>query len=128
MTIIKTTALTGAALDWAVAQAAGVSVDICTMPEAVHILRNPLGSGRWRPSADWSQGGPIIEREGLNVQVNLAQGGWHAMRARPTPGRIKGFSGRFGATPLIAAMRCYVASKLGDSVDVPDSLSTRATA
>ena len=27
-----------------------------------------------------------------------------------------------GPTPLIAAMRCYVASKLGDEVDVPEEL------
>ena len=29
------------------------------------------------------------------------------------------------ATPLIAAMRCYVASKLGEEVDVPDELITK---
>lgn len=28
----------------------------------------------------------------------------------------------FGPTPLIAAMRCYVASKLGDEVEVPEEL------
>lgn len=28
-----------------------------------------------------------------------------------------------GTTPLIAAMRCYVASKLGDVVDVPEELA-----
>lgn len=27
-----------------------------------------------------------------------------------------------GPTPLIAAMRCYVASKLGDEVDIPEEL------
>jgi len=27
-----------------------------------------------------------------------------------------------GTTPLIAAMRCYVASKLGDEVDIPTEL------
>jgi hypothetical protein len=27
-----------------------------------------------------------------------------------------------GHTPLIAAMRCYVASKLGDEVEIPDEL------
>ena len=27
-----------------------------------------------------------------------------------------------GPTPLIAAMRCYVASKLGDEVNVPEDL------
>jgi hypothetical protein len=30
----------------------------------------------------------------------------------------------YGPTPLIAAMRCYVASKLGDEVDVPEELMT----
>jgi hypothetical protein len=29
----------------------------------------------------------------------------------------------FGPTPLFAAMRCYVASKLGDEVDVPEDLT-----
>jgi hypothetical protein len=28
-----------------------------------------------------------------------------------------------GPTPLIAAMRCYVASKLGDEVELPEELS-----
>jgi hypothetical protein len=28
----------------------------------------------------------------------------------------------YGPTPLVAAMRCYVASQLGDEVDVPDEL------
>jgi hypothetical protein len=31
---------------------------------------------------------------------------------------IKGY----GHTPLIAAMRCYVASKLGDEVEIPQEL------
>ena len=30
--------------------------------------------------------------------------------------------GLIGPTPLIAAMRCYVASKLGDDVDIPEEL------
>lgn len=29
----------------------------------------------------------------------------------------------YGPTPLIAAMRCYVASKLGDEVEIPEELS-----
>lgn len=31
---------------------------------------------------------------------------------------------RYGPTPLIAAMRCYVASKLGDEVEIPEELLT----
>ncbi len=36
----------------------------------------------------------------------------------------KGAGGKWGMgpTPLIAAMRCYVASKLGDEVDIPEEL------
>ncbi len=33
-----------------------------------------------------------------------------------------GFFTSYGSTPLIAAMRCYVASKLGEEVEVPDEL------
>ena len=29
----------------------------------------------------------------------------------------------FGPTPLIAAMRCYVTSKLGDEVEIPEALT-----
>jgi len=28
----------------------------------------------------------------------------------------------FGHTPLVAAMRCFVASHLGDEVEIPDEL------
>ena len=28
-----------------------------------------------------------------------------------------------GPTPLIAAMRCYVASKLGDEIEIPTELT-----
>ena len=38
---------------------------------------------------------------------------WH-VSTTPTYG--------YGPTPLIAAMRCYVASKLGDEVEVPVEL------
>lgn len=62
-------------------------------------------------STDWSQGGPIIEREGIDLmKVGVKQ--W---RADCGPAR-------YGPTPLIAAMRCYVASKLGDEVEIPSEL------
>ena len=32
-----------------------------------------------------------------------------------------------GKTPLIAAMRCYVESKLGSEVDIPEELLTKET-
>jgi hypothetical protein len=32
-----------------------------------------------------------------------------------------------GDTPLVAVMRCYVASKLGSEVDIPEELLTKET-
>jgi len=103
---MKTDELTGAALDWAVAKAEG------------HDVLDPT----WWPdfgdescySSEWAQGGPIIEREGMTLNCGL-----HKSYAMMNVGYLVH---EYGDTPLIAAMRCYVASKMGDEVDVPDEL------
>lgn len=64
-------------------------------------------------STDWADGGPIIEREGINLS-SVAGITWCA----DGPVRV----GFYGPTPLIAAMRCYVASKLGNEVEVPEDV------
>lgn len=69
----------------------------------------------WQPSTDWSQGGPIIEREGIRTFEK--DGVWNADTPRRSP-----FCWFTGHTPLIAAMRCYVASKLGEEVEIPEEL------
>jgi hypothetical protein len=98
---VKTNELTGAALDWAVAKAIGEY-----RPVAVPAY-----------STDWAQGGPIIEREGISV----ARRGEHSFS--PWGAVLQGFEfDEEGPTPLIAAMRCYVASKLGDEVEIPEEL------
>jgi hypothetical protein len=97
---IKTSELTGAALDWAVAEC-----------ENVYCF-----DGSYTPSTNWSQGGPIIEREWIDLHcVNDSL--WEA--ECPAPG---GLAMQNGPTPLIAAMRCYVASKLGDEVEIPEEI------
>jgi hypothetical protein len=69
-------------------------------------------------STDWQLGGPIIEREKIGTQP-IYQGyvvsHWSAVQEL-------GEGRRNGPTPLIAAMRCYAASELGDEVEVPDGL------
>lgn len=100
---IKTNELTGAALDWAVAKCEG----------SVNNNGRVLSLTSWAPSTDWAQGGPIIEREKIELRFY-----------REWCGDLDTMSyGLFGPTPLIAAMRCYVASKLGDEVEVPEELS-----
>jgi hypothetical protein len=110
---MKTSELTGAALDWAVAKCGGGGNFPASFKQAHE-------NGMSNYSTNWAQGGPIIERE--KIETSPAQGAWRA-----TPDR-ECYSDRaapwfFGPTPLIAAMRCYVASKLGDEVEIPKELA-----
>ena len=76
----------------------------------------------YTPSTNWAQGGPIIERERIATgfdgydDIDLALPIWSACKY------VDGVEG-YGHTPLIAAMRCYVASKLGDNIDIPKELT-----
>ena len=96
---MKVSEATGPALDWMVAKVIGEY-----KPVAVPTY-----------STDWAQGGPIIERE----LIETLRGGayqdkfWKARRNSVEA---------YGPTPLIAACRCYVASKLGEEVEVPEGL------
>lgn len=123
---IKTSELTGTALDWAVAKATGTRVFLdreykqtrWRVLDADLVDMGVDGSAELNYSTNWSQGGPIIERE--RIELHNAVGGEWAAHAEF---QIYGI----GPTPLIAAMRCYVASKLGDEVDVPWQLAGEQT-
>ena len=67
---------------------------------------------------NWGRCGPIIERE--NIAIYRAVGrGWCATNSRWDSFKKSEWA---GPTPLIAAMRCFVAIELGDEVDVPKEL------
>lgn len=72
----------------------------------------------FEPSTKWSQGGPIIERERISVIDVDGYDFWKADKLNKEAIPVI----NYGPTPLIAAMRCYVASKLGDEVDIPKEL------
>jgi hypothetical protein len=131
---MKTSELTGAALDWAVAKCEDYVAEISRGGWVVFDTHqdcppptNDYNDSRWQmysPSTDWAQGGPIIEREGINLDfIGVGEGirvqAWFATKFIADDGVGKGE----GPTPLIAAMRCYVASKLGDEVEVPDEIA-----
>ena len=109
---VKTSDLTDTALDWAVAKCLGGTT-------------NPLaftGENRSRISESWATCGPIIEREYIQIGGNERSNGdphWHALRVKDDK---SGCHMGYGPTPLIAAMRCFVASRLGDEVDIPEEL------
>lgn len=125
---MKTADLTGAALDWAVAKcegrkpsAYGGAVRATAHPQFPD--SPPMFGPELRYSTDWAQGGPIIEREKFDLSWQSAgREGWMAYADQGlTDAGVPLFDGN-GPTPLIAAMRCYVASKLGDEIDVPKEL------
>lgn len=121
MTKIKTKDLSGTALDWAVECALGTFWSpngyFCFDKKPGFNNGYPFQSKpEWRYSADWSQGGPIIEREAIDL-LKVTDESW---RARHRLDLSQPTTIQHGPTPLIAAMRCYVASKLGDEVDVPE--------
>lgn len=117
---LKTSELTGAALDWAVAKCeGGYAPSVDTDIDATKRINYGGMYPEW--STDWSHGGPIIEREGMLIAPDPC--GWEARH----PGDDGDSTEAVGPTPLIAATRCYVASKLGDEVDVPEELMEGAT-
>lgn len=117
---MKTSELQGAALDWAVAKCEGVSVEY--VDDGITKCLLMRAGARFNPSTNWAQGGPIIEREGLSMRYSPkdARGKWYAVQG-PNRFLSPDFEGS-GPAPLIAAMRCYVASKLGDEIEVPNEL------
>ena len=72
----------------------------------------------YHPSSNWSQGGQIIEQEHISIIDCDGYDFWRADKMNAQAQVVTAY----GPTPLIAAMRCYVASKLGDEVDVPEEL------
>lgn len=111
---VKVTELSGAALDWAVANATGDFTPNKHFDDEGNLQRWVEHYSDCRPSTDWSQGGPLIERE--KIAIDFDHDVWNASKY-DTNWYIS------GPTPLIAAMRCYVRNKLGDEVDIPDALS-----
>jgi hypothetical protein len=102
---MKTSGLIGDALDWAVTRA-NFEVNYETV---------------WRDcreecnfSTEWAHGGPIIEREGIET--------WYRVGVKWTS-RIPGVWEEDGPTQLVSAMRCYVGSRLGNEVEIPEGLT-----
>ncbi len=116
---MKTAELTGAALDWAVAKCKS---------------KLPRSYDDWKQkwphySTNWSQGGPIIERELIDIVACRDIEQWEATTLGYEVDK-DGFQPEHvqrGPTPLIAAMRCYVTSKLGDEVEIPEELTCQSS-
>lgn len=117
---MKTSELTGAALDWAVDKSNFMQHSL----ESDYCLE--VGYAPFY-STDWAHGGPIIEREMIQItphcMVNPLHGWAAAFRSFDEDDDVYASHRKRGKTPLIAAMRCYVASKLGDDVEISEELA-----
>lgn len=125
MTPRKVTYLTGAELDCAVAKALGIRWSyVPTDPEfgmrralcVAETTPNPHIDGFpvFAPSSNWTDDGPIIQRECITIWPDRMNDVLYWTAEAGTP--VVGASGQ---TPLMAAMRALVASKLGDAVELP---------
>lgn len=110
--LVKASELSDLALDWAAAKAAGNGVHLLSIEDIQD----------WFPySTEWEMAGPLIEYEKISLKYREGVSNyWVAEHAHAFRGSFY-VDGR-GPTPLIAAMRCYVASKLGDVVEVPSEV------
>lgn len=113
---IRVSEASGAVLDWLVENADLRGRLENTEQRASITNRNIRLRHEWSPSVNWAQGGPIIERHPIQVGLDYRTETFVAF----SQNGVSQVS--FGPTPLIAAMRCYVASKLGDTVEVPEEL------
>jgi hypothetical protein len=117
--------LKGRALDAAVAKARGwkgVDGYWCGHPghgrqlDGDPALHRNVSCDKYRPSTNWTQGGILIERERISLVYcepgTTAGDAWEAYTGNLSPRRLdRDEATAEGPTPLIAAMRAFVASK-----------------
>ena len=112
---VKANELQDAPLAWAVAKALQLKIDD-TDTNLMFYEGEPF-----MPDTYWQQGGPIVEQN--KIDVMWCGDRWCAY-TMTTDGQSQLITE--GDTPLLAAMRGFVAANLGDEVDVPDGLALDA--
>ena len=115
--------LEGLPLAYAVGIAEDLKIETWHSKSVAVLFQGAPRAVPWNPHTDWVQGGPIIEREKINTVFGTHEL-WSSTKNDLGAKRLEdSFKFRqYGPTPLIAAMRCYVASKLGEHVEIPEEL------
>ena len=125
--IYKTSELTGALLDSAVAKAEGMIFEVLDQKTwgdgsgITFVSASPacrVYHKYFEPSTSWADGGPIIEREGIELWKWKDDDGTYW--CSHVGGRRIDTADKesLGDTPLVAAMRAFVTAKLGAEVDL----------
>ncbi len=119
MAKVKTKDLQDTALDWAVAKCEGLE----------HLF-DGHDVGRHHYSSDWSLAGPITQRERINIHYcrDLRDPNGLYIHAEADAHLHHGYWRGNHDKPLVAAMRCYVAIKMGPEIEIPDEYLESAPA
>jgi hypothetical protein len=115
----KVSELSGPLLDLAVAMAEGYPARIERGACYATITQMDAICGNWTPflpSTDWAQGGSILDRNDIGIEpdwYSRSQGGlpWRGIKE----GWVR------GSNALEAGLRAYVAWKLGEEIELPES-------
>lgn len=113
---MQVSGLVGAALDWAVAKVEGVEYRHKGIKCRTRITRRQwhhYTKPNFMPSTDWAQGGPLIEKHQISLDVRPLSGKWDAFKDNWV---------NKCDTPLVAACRAIVSANLGEVVSVPAEL------
>lgn len=129
---IKVSGATNLHLNWLVAQCLGHTPD--SYLNSAIVVKDVKGKATgiqipgirdyvwFAPATNWAQGGPIIEQNGLELSVHVIHNGvitsWASEKDWPSTTE----KSACGPTPLVAAMRCFVVSHLGNEVEIPEEL------
>jgi len=120
---ISTKVLSGEALNFVVCKAEGHTAKLTSYGVTCYQHES---NGLWvfPEYLIWADAGPIIERECINL---CCLGAGSEVPKNPDCWEARIFDHdelicRFGASALEAAMRCFVAYKLGDEVKIPKEL------
>lgn len=125
---IKVSELSGAALDWVVAQTCKTPVWIADswLVNGIEVPTLKVRENEyWSPSTNWSQAGKFIHDH--QIEFLAQEDDNHAMHASLSAWRRHGLSHRTrwvsGETHLIAACRSIVFTFFGETVEVPQELA-----
>jgi hypothetical protein len=115
----KTSELQGSTLDWVAAKCLPDDTARIYFDEQTgeKLFLDDWEVPEFSPSTDWAQAGPIIERDIAKIE-RFSDALWEATAYTKDAQDIV----QSGPNPLVAAMRCYVASKMGDEIELPEEL------
>ncbi len=128
---VKVAEATEAQLDWMLGVAEGYDLSLYGVDPSIRAQKPGLGvHAPWKPTRLHSQIGPIMDREKMDYEtvwstrgcgVRTGFQGYRATHPKNHGGLIR-YHG-YGANLSIATARCFIVSRLGDVVEVPEALS-----